>query len=111
MPLANLLNVPADQEGWSQFSFSNQDQHHQIAAALSAKGPRVQDYLLDPIPMNDLATWARVHQQSHSDFTGALGITGSDLTDVDFTQPDQVSSWIRLHFEEHIQAANLLNIS
>lgn len=108
MSLANLLNVPSDPAGWSYFSFSNQDQHRQIAAGLLAKGTRVQDYQLDPIPLQDMGAWARTHQQSHNEFTQILGITGADLSSVDFTKPEQVASWIRLHWSEHQQAATML---
>lgn len=111
MPLASLLNIPANEDGWSHFSFNNQDEHRQISAALRARGITSPDVLLDPIPFQDIGAWSYVHQQSHDIIASALGIQGSDFTTVDFSKPDQVASWIRLHFESHLQANNVLELS
>ena len=111
MPLANLLNIPSDLESWAHFSFSNQDEHHRISAALRAKGINAPDYQLDPIPLQDIGGWAYNHQAAHTTFDTAVGIAGSDLTTVDFSQPDQVASWIRLHFQEHNSASQILGLS
>lgn len=110
MSLANLLNVPASPDDWSHFGFSNQDQHRQIGAALLAKGARVQDFILDPIPMQDIGAWARQHQAAHDEFSGILNIQNDDLTLVDFDKPEQVASWIRLHWSLHQQANVQLGI-
>lgn len=110
MPLANLLNIPIDPEGWSYFSFSNQDEHRQIAAGLLAKGVRIQDYELDPIPLQNTGPWLYIHQASHNEFTQALGISGSDFTSVNLSDAGQVASWVRLHFQEHIEAARKLGL-
>lgn len=107
-----LYNVPHTPETIQVFSFSNVDQHRQITDALLAqKGIALPVYPLDPIPMEDLATWAAAHQQSHNDFTKVLGIAGVDLTDVDFRDAGQLSAFISLHANEHMLAAQMLGIS
>lgn len=106
MSLANLFNIPGDQQDLLTFSFSNMDQHRQIVSAIgSSRGVRLSLYELDPIPHVDVATWLIIHQQAHVDFTTTLGIAGVDLTAVDFRDPEQMASWIRLHADEHQQAA------
>lgn len=111
MSIANLFNIPEVESDYLVFSFSNADQHRQIVDAVAAqKSLKLASYLLDPIPASDPATWLAIHQQSHNDFTAALGIAGVDLTSVDFNDPEQLASWIRLHAEEHAQAANQLGL-
>lgn len=109
MSIAVLFNVPDTPEGFSVFSFNNADQHALIVSAIAAKkGVELPAYVLDPIPPTDPQTWLQIHQASHNAFTAVLGIAGVDLTDVDFNDPEQASSWHRLHGEEHRQAANML---
>jgi hypothetical protein len=112
MSLANLYNTPESDEHFLVWSFSNQDQHNQIARALAArKSVNIPDFPLDPIPMNDVSGWARQHQAAHNNFTQALGIGGVDLTDVNLKDPGELAAWIRLHAEEHRQAAQILGIT
>lgn len=111
MPVASLFNVPSTPEEWSQFSFANADHHLSIVnGVLAQKNISLPLYLLDPISLNDVASFLRIHQQAHSDFTAALGIEGVDLTDVDFRDPEQVASWTRLHGDEHMQAGQILGV-
>ncbi len=109
MALANLANIPAKDVDFSVFSFHNQDEHRRIVDAIQAqKNTQLTLYPLDPLPVRDLAEWAIIHQAAHNDFNAVLGRNGVDLTAVDLHDPGQLASWIRLHFEEHRQAAQLL---
>lgn len=114
MSLATLLNVPsaADARSLSEWSFSNQDQHRQIVDALAAqKNIVVQLYPLDPIPSYGLVGWFQNHQQAHNDMANALNIALFDLSDVDFKDSEQLAAWVRLHFDMHQQAAQILGFS
>lgn len=108
--LATLLNMPESPEAMNEFSFANADQHALINQRLRALGAQVDDIILDPIPIHDVRFWLQSHQQSHNSFTGPLRIAGSDLTAVDFEDVGQMQSWLRLHFDEHRQAAQILGI-
>ena len=108
MSLASLFNIPEGEQDLLVFSFSNMDQHRRIVTALGGQGVNLPLYNLDPIPPSDPFTWLIVHQQAHVDFTTRLGIDGVDLTAVDFRDPEQMASWIRLHADEHQQAATKL---
>lgn len=110
MTLASLFNTLDSPEAMNEFSFANADQHTLINQRLRALGVQVDDVILDPITIHDVRFWLQNHQFSHNSFTGPLRISGSDLTAVDFDDPGQMQSWIRIHADEHIQAAHLLGI-
>lgn len=67
-------------------------------------------YILDPIPDFDLQNWLRRHQQSHNDVNSALGVQGTDLTDVDFEKQDEREAWAELHAAEHVQWQEITGI-
>ena len=110
--LANLYNVPKDENELAQFSFSNNDEHVKLAAAmLSQKNIQLPIYVLDPLLPANKDIWLSVHQDLHNAIDIALGIAGNDLSDVDFHNPEQLSAWIWLHAQEHMQAAQKLGIT
>jgi 1-acyl-sn-glycerol-3-phosphate acyltransferase len=111
--LASLFNAFTDVEGLNKLAFANGDLHFRMNQILNGRyNLQIPDYVLDPIPLSDgLAAWLQRHQETHTRVNQALGIAGSDLTDVDFQKPDQIASWVWLHAQEHVQAANKLGIS
>ena len=113
MGLAAIYNVPDDARSLAHFAFINRMSHQSIAAAIftQTNGANIPLPVLDPIPLgNALRTWLVQHQQTHNQQNAILGILGNDLTDVDFTKPEQVSAWIKLHADEHTQAHNILSL-
>lgn len=111
MSVASLFNTPGDERGLLIFGFNNADQHALIVDRIfKTQSVLLPTFILDPIPTGDTDTWLSTHQASHNAFTEALGIAGVDLTAVDFNDPEQVSSWMRLHGEEHRQAAQMLGL-
>jgi hypothetical protein len=109
--LANLLNVPASEQEWMVWSFSNMDHHRQIIRAIGAqKNVDLNLYILDPIPFFSLLTWLEQHQQTHNDMDGVLGIAGFDLSGLDVNNPGQVAAWVKLHWQEHQLAAQQLGV-
>lgn len=111
MSLAVLLNPPLTERGMMEWSFNNQDSHDRIVGAiLTQKNNTLQNYIMDPIQPNDFQNWLRRHQNAHDQMNGALALTGSDLTDVDWSKSDQRAAWIRLHYNEHQLAHITLGI-
>lgn len=111
MSLATLFNVPNanDSTTFSEFSFSNMDQHIIVTNAISAqKEIRIPLYPLDPMPFFDMGVWLRNHQQWHNNINGILGVNGFDLTSVDFNNQEEAESWTRNHASEHQQWSNIL---
>lgn len=112
MTLATLYNIPNDENSLAEFSFTNADEHTKIArAVLTNYAVTLPLFVLDPVPLFDMGAWLYQHQQAHNQQNSVLGIAGNDLTDVDFTSPDQIANWIQLHVAEHIQAANILRLT
>jgi len=113
MGLAAIYNVPDDARSLAQFAFINKMSHQAIATAIreQTNGATIPLPVLDPMPLNDaLRTWLIQHQQTHNQQNAILGISGNDLSDVDFTKSEQVSAWIKLHADEHTQAHNILQL-
>ena len=112
MTLAALLNSPKTADDWAVWSYAHRDQHLLIRNAIqSAYGINLNVYVLDPINLQDFNDFLNNNQIAHNDFTGVLGITNNDLSQVDFKDANQEESWIFLHFQEHYDAANKLRIS
>ena len=112
MALPNLYNAITDDKSLMEFSFANVDEHRKILAAIrNTYNINLQEYIIDPIPSWDFSAWAYRHQQMHNEQNSVLGITGNDLTSVDFTKQDQVYAWAQLHAQEHYQAAQILRIT
>lgn len=110
MSVANLFNPPENEQALTVYTFNHMDAIRRINAAIfDQKGVDLPLYNLDPI-WPDQASWLRQLQQAHNDFTSVLGIDGVDLTDVDFNDPAQTASWVRLNGEEIRQAFELLGI-
>lgn len=96
-----------------RWSFHNQDEHNKIVQALflSPQNLAAINYILDPMPdlrSPEIKNWSYRHQAAHTAFNDALGLSGSDLTNVDWSQRDQVESWIYLHAREHVFAQQAL---
>lgn len=109
--IAALFNVPTTARSWAQFSFHNRDQHQLAALSIRAQlGVSLTEYILDPIPVNDLAAWLNLHQQSHNQVNEALGVAGNDLSAVDPNDQGQIEAWIQNHAAEHRAWGNILGI-
>ena len=112
MTLASLWNVPRSREFFAWFAFSNQAHHAAIAdETLRQLTVTLTQFPLDPMPL-DLSSgdWLYNHQTMHDQQNAVLGITGNDLTQVNFRDISQLTNWIQLHAEEHRQAATILGI-
>lgn len=110
--LATLAETPKSPEEVSQFSFANADEHRKINDAVRrVYGTYLQEFILDPIPLLDAGVFARQHQEAHNQMNLALGLSGSDLSRVDFKDEDDLSTWTETHFSEHYNAAQILGLT
>ena len=109
--LSQLLNVPRDSSEWAIWSWSHRDQHQQILQAVS-KADQISlfEYIVDPIDFGDFESFLNQNQYAHNDFNGVLNTPGNDLTQVDPSDRNQLEAWIFLHFQEHLNAANKLQL-
>lgn len=107
--LIALLEIPKTLQLRHYWAAQHQDQHWQIRKQLLGTAD-IPDYIFDPMP-SDLKIWAEQHQVVHSKFCAAVGISPRDLRSVDFSDEEQLKSWIEFHFDEHRLVAEALGIT
>jgi hypothetical protein len=111
MPLPFLFDITASGASFEQFFFWNAQDHIEINQAIQAqRGNNLFARVLDPVDKQAMDVWLELHQQSHNDINGVLGLSGNDLSDVDFSNPSKVREWINLHAQEHQAMRQVLKI-
>ena len=109
--LAALLNVPKTEEQWLQFSYDHRDSHDRIRAAILKKyGINLIDHIIDPINPDNIKQFLQNNAAMHTDMNSVLRSQSSDLLDVNVDDPQQLSAWINLNYQEHDNAEQLLGI-
>lgn len=109
--LANLFNVPSNDQERAEWSFSHMANHRDINQRIySLIKVALPEYILDPVDINDTGTWEYQHQLMHDSQNQILGIEGQDLTGVDWKDPNLLAAWIFLNQSEHYQACQILEI-
>lgn len=109
--LASLYNVPGSDSERAEWAFAHMAHHRDINLAIyNLIKVALPEYELDPINVDDTGTWAYQHQLMHDNQNAILGITGQDLTDVNWKDPNLLSAFIFLNSSEHFQASNILEI-
>lgn len=109
--VAGLYNVPSDDAELKQWATLHQMHHRDINAAIYRLTKiALPEYILDPIDVNDTGNWEDNHQNMHQLQDFLLGITGYDLSEVDWKNKNITAGWIYLNALEHKQAADILEI-
>ena len=111
--LASLFNVPTTPEELQIWASAHMTHHRTInrrVYELSNGLLVLPEYVLDPINPNDTGVWEDQHQIMHQDLESVLGISGFDLSNVDFKNPERLAGWIQLNANTHYQASNILEI-
>ena len=110
--VAGLYNVPGTDSELATWSFVHAAHHRDIIRVVyQTKNIAMPEYSLDPFnPRQDMGVWLYQHQEMHDNFDQVLGISGFDLTDVNWQDREQLAAWILLNASEHYQAANTLEI-
>lgn len=111
MPLPMLFDITASDASLGQFFFWNAQDHIEISQAVQAqKSVNLFQRVLDPVDKEAIDTWMELHQQSHNDINAVLGLSGNDLSDLDFSNERRVREWINLHAQEHQAMRQALKI-
>lgn len=109
--LPAILNVPQSPADWDKWAYHHRLSHDAIRLAIRQKfNIDVVDQQIDPIFQSDLVGWLQRNSQLHGDMTSICKIQGVDLQDADFKQPNQLRSWINLHYEEHYMVETFLGV-
>lgn len=115
MGIAALYNIPGVAEEFNEWTFAHAVHHFDIIEAIYHRlNIALPSYILDPFdPQNPDAaeTWAYQHQIMHNNQNRILGISGFDLAEVKWQDPNERAAWIQLNATEHLQAGNILQIA
>ena len=111
MPLPMLFDITASEASLAQFFFWNAQDHIEISQAVQRqKTVNLFQRVLDPVDKDAIDAWMELHQQSHNDINAVLGLSGNDLSDLDFSNERRVREWINLHAQEHLAMRQALKI-
>jgi hypothetical protein len=109
--IASLYNVPSTDNERAQWAFAHMAHHRDINRVIYQLVKVVlTEYVLDQIDPNDTGRWEYQHQIMHDAQNQVLGIQGQDLTGIDWKDQRLLSAWIQLNANEHLQAADILEI-
>jgi hypothetical protein len=106
-----LFDITASDASLEQFFFWNAQDHIEISQAIQAqKSVNLFQRVLDPVDKDAIDAWMELHQQSHNDINQVLGLSGNDLSDLDFSNHARVREWMNLHAQEHQAMRQTLKI-
>ena len=112
--IASLFNVPGTEPELETWSFAHAAHHRDVNRILYQIFKVVlPEYVLDPFNPKDqdnFQNWLYQHQNIHQATDAILGVSGFDLTDVDWSKDNERAGWIYLNSNEHFQWANLLEL-
>ena len=109
--IAGIFNVPATPEELMVWATTHAAHHRDIIRSIyNRAGILLDEYIIDPINPNDTGVWEDQHQIMHSQMDSVLGISGYDLSEVNFKDTKLLNGWIQLNANEHYIAANILEI-
>lgn len=111
MALASLYNVPSTDNERSQWAFAHMAHHRDINRKIyELLAIALPEFILDPINPADMGSWEYQHQEMHNNQDSILGIAGFDLSELDWTNQNELAGWIYLNALEHKQASDILEI-
>lgn len=94
--------MPDRESGAQEWEFWHARDHEAIRAGIQQFGAgNLPSYVLNPIAPWGTDAWAEAHQQAHNDANSALGLRGSDLSDINWTSRAEEDEWLYLNFSEH----------
>ena len=103
--------MPHTPEEWSIWSYAHRDKHQQAAARIQTiYNENLTQYPIDPIALDDFDDFLNANPRLHNDINGVLGTQGSDLTQADLTDVNQLAAWVWLHYKEHDTWGGVLHI-
>lgn len=111
MSLASLWNVPSTREELDTWGFSHLAHHRDVNAQIyRLTGINIEQFPLDPIDPKNPGQWEYHHQDMHAAVNQVLGISGFDLTSIDWNKSTELAGWIQSNGTEHRQWADILGI-
>ncbi len=107
--LAACLEVPDGDAAWQVWAWNSKQQVDSIRERIySWYGISLVEYVL--IPFSPTNAWLINNSSAHNDFNSVLGLQSHDLEELDFTNKDEVASWVNLSYNELYDASAALGI-
>ena len=111
MSLADLFNIPQDDDSMKKWSALHMAHHRSINFAIQQQTNTLLPlYVIDPVNLANPGAFLNQHQDLHNNTDAILGIPGYDLTEVNWNDPGQRASWIWLNATLHRAEADALGI-
>lgn len=111
MALASLFNVPSTDAERSQWAFAHMAHHRDINRRIyELTLVALPEFILDPVNIADMGTWEYQHQEMHNNQNQLLGIAGFDLSELNWSNQNELAGWVFLNANEHRQASDILEI-
>lgn len=111
MAVADLFNTPVSDSDMSQWSFAHMAHHRDVNAAVMQQfGVNLPEYILDPVDMRNPGSFLELHQQMHNNTDAIIGVSGYDLSAVDWNDEKQRAGWIYLNAQLHVAEANATGV-
>lgn len=108
---AEAPDGPATKANWARFAFAHMAQHRDyIRVAFQMFGVELQEYILDPFDPQNLGLWPWHHQLMHDQLNAVIGVSGYNLQEINFDDPDNLHAWIDLHSDEHNRESAILGL-
>ena len=109
--LASISNVPLNDDDRAHWAFVHMAHHRDINRRIyELVGVALVEYILEPIDPDNTGIWEYQHQIMHDNQNALLGISGNDLTGINWRDTNLLAGWIFLNQNEHYQAAATLEI-
>lgn len=106
MSVPDLANVPTTTEQLAWFSFAHADLHVRTNTYIrGAFGILLPSYILDPIDTSRNSAWDDNHLIMHNNTDAILGVSGYDISEVDWSDRESIPGWIWLHYQLHYAEA------
>lgn len=107
MPVANLFSVPKNRAEEGAWSFSHLAHHRDLISTVQRVfNITLPEYAIDPFGDNV----ADLHQQMHDDLDAIIGVSGFDLSEVNWKDANDRASWIFLNATLHQQEGAKLGV-
>ena len=102
-----------DKDAWHDFLLVNGVAHENYNSALENLGIQVAGYPIIDVGDTQEAKqdWLATHYLMHLSIAASLGIVDMpDLTDVELHDPEQFTTWLQLHQQQHQVIDATLNL-
>ena len=109
--IANIYNVPVSAPEYNMWAFAHAAHHQDIIRRIyELSNIALPEYILDPMDPSDPGVWIYQHQLMHNQLNALLGVTGFNLTSVNWENEELKNGFIFLNATEHKRYADLLGI-